>query len=67
MTPSQRHQGLDKEILIKRNAVYLKAKEKHPKRWGTKNIRNWDREENVYLNYLQKNKNIDIKIVSYGT
>ncbi len=64
VTPSQRHQGLDNEILIKRKAVYLKAKEKHPERWGTKNIRNWAREEKVFLNYLQKNKDIDIKIAS---
>ncbi len=64
VTPNQRHQGLDVEILEKRKAVYLKAKEMNPERWSNNKIRNWDREEKVYLNYLQKNKDVDINIAS---
>ena len=33
MTPSQRHMGLDQEVLRKRKEVYEKAKERHPERW----------------------------------
>ncbi len=64
VTPNERHYGLDAKILNKRKEVYLKAKETSPLRWNSKKIRNWDREEKVYLNYLQKRKDIDIKIAS---
>jgi putative transposase len=64
VTPNERHQGLDIKILEKRKEVYLKAKKKNPERWSNRKIRNWDREEKVYLNYLQKNKDIDIKNAS---
>jgi len=64
VTPLQRHEGLDVEILENRKNVYLKAKEKNPLRWNNKSIRNWDREEKVYLNHLQRTKDVDIKIVS---
>ncbi len=48
----------------KRTGVYLKAKAKNPERWSSRSIRNWDREENVYLNYLQKGRDAAIKNVS---
>lgn len=64
VTPNERHQGLDINILEKRKEVYLKAKEKNPERWNSKSIRNWEREEKVYLNYLQNNKDIDTENVS---
>lgn len=34
VTPKQRHNGEDREILEKRKEVYAKAKEKHPERWS---------------------------------
>lgn len=34
VTPSQRHMGLDQEVLRKRKEVYEKAKERHPERWA---------------------------------
>ena len=64
VSPNERHQGLDINILLNRKEVYLKAKKNNPLRWNSKNIRNWDREEKVYLNHLQKSKDIDIKSVS---
>lgn len=64
VTPNERHLGLDIEILNNRKKVYLKAKERHPERWGNRKTRNWDREEKVYLNCLQKKKDIAIKIAS---
>ena len=36
VTPVSRHTEKDKEILLKRKAVYLEAKEKHPERWSGK-------------------------------
>ena len=47
--PSQRHQGLDKEILEKRKAVYEAAKEKNPQRWSGE-IRDWSPVNEVWLN-----------------
>jgi len=64
VTPNERHQGLDISILENRKAVYLKAKEKNPERWSNNKIRNWDREEKVFLNHLQKKKDVDIKVAS---
>jgi putative transposase len=49
VTPSERHQSLDKEILDNRKNVYERAKSRNPSRWS-KNIRNWDRIEEVHLN-----------------
>lgn len=64
VTPNERHHNLDIKILEKRKIIYLKAKDKNPLRWNSKKIRNWEREEKVYLNYLQKSKDVDIKIAS---
>ena len=49
VTPEQRHQGLDKEILAKRAQVYRQARDKHPDRWSG-DIRNWDHVKDVHLN-----------------
>lgn len=64
VTPNERHEGLDIEILNNRRLVYEEAKRKNPVRWNNKNIRNWNREEKVYLNYLQKKKDVDIRSAS---
>ncbi len=64
VTPNERHQGLDVKILEKRKEVYLNAKNRNPERWNNRTIRNWDREEKVYLNYLQKEKDVAIKNAS---
>jgi hypothetical protein len=53
----------DDEILEKRKKVYEEAKLKNPNRWS-REIRNWNKIEKVYLNYLQEDKDIDIKIAS---
>ena len=41
VTPIQRHAGEDREILIKRQAVYNAAKAKNPARWS-QDTRNWE-------------------------
>jgi putative transposase len=63
VTPSQRHKGQDKEILIKRKEVYEKAKEKNPNRWSGQ-TRNWNFIDEVYLNHLQRSRAEDMKIAA---
>ena len=64
VTPSERHVGADIIILENRKRVYEEAKKKNPLRWNGKSTRNWEREEKVYLNYLQKKKDVDIRKIS---
>jgi transposase InsO family protein len=49
VTPMQRHYGEDVAILQKRKETYIAARNNRPDRWS-RNIRNWDRIEEVYLN-----------------
>lgn len=49
VTPNERHEGLDVEILEQRKLVYLEARSKNPARWS-KNIRNWSFIDKVELN-----------------
>lgn len=55
VTPSTRHQGLDKEILGKRARVYELARQKNPNRWSA-GTRNWAHVETVYLNPKHSNR-----------
>ncbi len=49
VTPNERHQGLDKQILARRKQVYEDAKQQHPERWAG-DTRNWSPIEEVWLN-----------------
>jgi putative transposase len=49
VTPSQRHAGLDVEILKRREDVYKAARLRHPTRWSAE-TRNWTRVDVVHLN-----------------
>lgn len=49
VTPNQRHEGFDNEILKHRKEIYLKAKQEHPQRWS-REIRNWNKLDEVLLN-----------------
>lgn len=49
VTPSQRHAGIDIDILRRRSYVYEEAKALHPERWSG-DIRNWARIDIVSLN-----------------
>lgn len=49
VTPNERHQGLDKQILAQRKQVYEAAKQQHPERWAGE-TRNWSPIEEVWLN-----------------
>lgn len=59
VTPNQRHQGLDYEILFNRTSVYERARSLNPNRWS-KNIRNWSVIANVYLNHNTTQKAIAV-------
>lgn len=49
VTPMQRHNGEDKEILAKRDKTYKDAQKKYPERWS-RSTRNWDYISEVTLN-----------------
>lgn len=49
VTPQQRHCGEDVHLLQQRRVVYEAARRKNPSRWS-KNIRDWSRVNEVYLN-----------------
>jgi transposase InsO family protein len=55
VTPAARHAGLDKQILSNRTLVYEHAKQSNPNRWS-KQIRNWMRVDEVYLNTKRTNR-----------
>ena len=57
ISPANRHNGCDLEILKKRETVYNNAKNKHPFRWS-KNIRNWTLPNKVFLNPLKEKEQI---------
>ncbi|HEY8269356.1 MAG TPA: IS3 family transposase [Pseudobdellovibrionaceae bacterium] len=63
VTPALKHDGRDIEILENRKKVYREAKIKNPNRWS-KEIRNWNRVEKVYLNYLQEENDVVINCAS---
>lgn len=57
VTPADRHEGKDIQILKNRHLVYMAAKEKKPNRWSRK-TRNWDWIESVNLNHIEGRKSI---------
>ena len=53
VTPAERHDGKDREILKNRKKVYEKAREMHPERWS-KPVREWLFSEREWLNPRKK-------------
>lgn len=49
VTPGERHEGMDKAILLHRQAVYEAARQCHPERWSGQ-TRNWEQVGPVWLN-----------------
>ncbi|GHD71375.1 transposase [Vogesella fluminis] len=49
VTPAERHDGKDREILAKRDALYRRTRECRPERWS-RNTRNWQPVGAVALN-----------------
>lgn len=48
VTPSQRHEGTDRQVLARRRQVYEQARKRNPRRWTTK-PRAWSRPGSVRL------------------
>ena len=48
VTPSERHEGQDIEVLKKRKLVYERARQEHPERWS-REVRNWDYSDTEWL------------------
>ncbi len=63
VSPMDRHNGKDSEILKNRKEVYEKARANNLNRWSGE-TRNWDSVKEVHLNHLQKNKEVAINIAS---
>jgi putative transposase len=63
VTPECRHNGEDQEILDRRKEVYEKAKMMNPNRWS-RQTRNWNKVEKVFLNLLQDKGEIAISKAS---
>ena len=55
ITPYQRHQGLDIDIMQNRIETYQKAKAAHPERWSG-GIRDWSLPEYVTLNPMKEDE-----------
>ena len=64
VTPIQRHDGKDIDILKQREKVYQQAKKIHPERWA-RQIRNWQHEATVKLNPVNtQTQDLDIKMAA---
>lgn len=50
VTPVERHQGLDGELLARRQNRYQQARAAKPERWGSRPIRDWTPIGTVHLN-----------------
>lgn len=59
VTPADRHNGTDIELLAKRHQIYLKARSRHPERWSGK-TRNWEPESEVILKKFKRLKSVEI-------
>lgn len=62
VTPAERHQGIDAQILERRREVYDKAKQRHPERWS-REIRNWDPIGSVMLNKPDTEPDKDVELL----
>lgn len=49
-SPGQRHRGEAEELIVGRKNVYEQAKQRNPERWGKRSTRNWDLDQEVWLN-----------------
>lgn len=63
VTPSDRHEGKDADLLRNRRRVYEAAKAAKPERWSGK-IRNWNRVEEVFLNPEPRDSSVKRTLVS---
>jgi len=61
VTPNDRHDERDVEILSNRHEVYEQARERHPERWSG-DTRNWDRVEIVTLNPDHQNNHKSVAL-----
>ena len=58
VTPDQRHDGRENDVLANRVSVYERARRKHPNRWS-RGTRNWTPAPAVFLNPKRDQETID--------
>ena len=56
VTPNQRHNGEDHDLLAQRAQVYERAKARYPQRWKNRPTRNWRPVGDVWLNPDKENQ-----------
>ena len=61
VTPNQRHNGLDKEILVKRKQVVEDAKKQNPEQWNGRNTKNLTPIGSVHLNPGKAEKAVPVE------
>jgi transposase InsO family protein len=59
VTPAQRHQGDDRQILEQRKQLYEAAKAQYPERWSGK-TRDWEHEAVVHLNPMRDKRDRNV-------
>ena len=58
VTPDQRHDGRENDVLANRVSVYERARRRHPNRWS-RGTRNWTPAPAVFLNPKRNQETID--------
>lgn len=61
LTPIQRHNGLEDQVLSKRKAIYEATKQKYPERWSGA-VRDWTLDKTVWLNPPSREDEEQVKI-----
>ncbi|AFP31443.1 hypothetical protein MRBBS_2507 [Marinobacter sp. BSs20148] len=64
VTPADRHEGKDADILARRKMTLLRAKEKNPGRWST-DVRNCEPIGPVWLNSLPEEQDVKEQYVAH--
>ncbi len=64
VTPADRHEGKDADILARRKMTLLRAKEKNPGRWST-DVRNCEPSGPVWLNPLPEEQDVKERCVAH--
>lgn len=61
VTPDQRHNGREADVLANRVRVYERARRKHPNRWS-RHTRNWTPAPAVFLNPKRNQETIEVAL-----
>jgi hypothetical protein len=66
VTPDERHDGRESQVLANRASVYERARRRHPNRWS-RATRNWTPAPAVFLNPKRDHETIAAALARTGT